>query len=127
MPPAGSSGRKGKAATPQQAKKKGSSSSGGSATRLLASSSVLAALLAAGLPFGWRWWQQFSSLNDRHAVLEVAPGLQFAKRYRLGGSTGGFDLAWANGSISLWPAGVDDRRNALWCVGARSTQLIHRD
>jgi hypothetical protein len=118
MPPGASSGRKAQGAA---AKNNTKSSSSSSATRRLLTGSVLVALLAVGLPPAWRWWQQHSSLRDRHAVLEVARELQFAQRYRLGTA---FDLAWANGSISVWPAGAagssGESSNALWCVNDRS-------
>lgn len=113
--PASSSGRK------------GSTTTNGSATLLRAS--VLVALLAVGLPSGWRWWQQHSSLNDGHAVLEVKSEWQFERRYRLGSA---FDLAWVNGSISVWPAGAEaaaaaaagDTKGALWYVCMSIGRLV---
>lgn len=92
-------------------------------TLMLPRASVLVALLAVAVPAGWTWWQQqYSSLDDRHAVLEVAPACQFERRYRLGAA---FDLAWANGSLSVWPAeDADDGdvREALWCVDVDTCQ-----
>lgn len=92
-------------------------------TLLLRRASVLVALLAVAVPSGRTWWQQQrNSLDDRHAVLEVAPACQFERRYRLGAA---FDLAWANGSISVWPAGEaddGDAKETLWCVDVDTCQ-----